>query len=202
MFEDDWRWGFDPVPTPVIRLDEENDWATLLSSSGTPSYVSVSKILLRIAADLYYQSAVLGCEPQRMGNSPEDDLNDLYRSYKILPSYSLRKSDVWEKAAGENHDALAQYYLGLCYLYGWGCTQNAEESEKWLRLAAEQGLDKAEAKLRRCNDRGWGLRENAYKEYRKRNKSERKRDFWQAKIIGLCLGLIIFFTIKAFKRAK
>ena len=198
MFEDDWRWGFDPVPTPVIRLYE----ATLLSSSNTPRYESASRLLLRIAADLYYQSAVLGCEPQGIGKSPKDGLNDLYRSYKILPSYALRKSDVWEKAAGENHDALAQYYLGLCYLDGWGCTRNAEEAEKWLRLAAAQGLDKAEAKIRMCNVRGWGAREQAFNEYRERKRSERKGDFLLAKIIGLCLGLIIFFTIKAFKRAK
>ena len=201
MFEDDWRWGFDPVPTPVIRLYEENDWATLLSSSNTPSYESASKLLLRIAADLYYQSAVLGCEPQRMGKSPKTGLNDLYRSYKILPSYALRKSDVWEKAAGENHDALAQYYLGLCYLDGWGCDRNAEEAEKWLRLAAAQGLDKAEAKIRICNVRGWGAREQAFNEYRERRETERKKSKWLAKIIGLCLGLIIYGVILCFKRA-
>ena len=64
------------------------------------------------------------------------------------------------KLAAEQGDAVAQYNLGNCYLYGEGVEKNYEEAVKWYRLAAEQGDAFAQNKLGVCYEKGTGVEQN------------------------------------------
>ncbi len=62
-------------------------------------------------------------------------------------SYGARKDFVeaaglFTKAAKDDH-VLAQYYLGLCYLYGRGVKQSNSEAYSWFRKAAREYHDGA-----------------------------------------------------------
>lgn len=49
----------------------------------------------------------------------------------------------------EGGDAEAQYYLGLCYLYGNGVPKDKKEAAKWYARAAEQGDEPAKKALQK-----------------------------------------------------
>lgn len=54
----------------------------------------------------------------------------------------------WFRAAAEQGDAEAQYYIGLCYKNGEGVTAVPEEARWWFRTAADQGYGRAAEELR------------------------------------------------------
>ncbi len=64
--------------------------------------------------------------------------------------YKARKYDQAVKMfrfSAEQGYAPAQYYLGICYDYGRGISENKVEAVKWYRLAAEQDFTKAQFSL-------------------------------------------------------
>ena len=44
-------------------------------------------------------------------------------------------------------NAEAQYCLGMCYFYGWGCQKNIEKAKEWLKKSTDQRDKKAEKAL-------------------------------------------------------
>lgn len=50
--------------------------------------------------------------------------------------------------AADQGDARAQCYLGICYEYGEGVTQNKTEAARLFRLAAAQGDENAKKALK------------------------------------------------------
>ncbi len=66
----------------------------------------------------------------------------------------------WYRKAAEQGHAEAQYWLGVCYRWGWGIDEDKVEAVKWDRKAAEQGYDKAQYTLGDCYYNGWGVYEN------------------------------------------
>lgn len=45
----------------------------------------------------------------------------------------------WLRLAADSGDSNAQFYLGLCYVMGYGVEEDEEKAIKWLRRAAESG---------------------------------------------------------------
>ncbi len=78
-------------------------------------------------------------------------------------------STMMAQAAVQDH-ADAQFYLGFCYLKGWGVKQDLREATQWCRKAAMQGCDDAQYVLGSSYEYGVGVEENvveAIKWYRK-----------------------------------
>ncbi len=157
-YSERWRWTQEPVPMPLPLSEEDRKYRHGVSDfvaqmGGT---YSLAQQFYQLAADWYYRAAVQGYTAKENEVSPESALNTLSMmkvgvfKVGILPSLALRKSDSWEKAARENNDALAQYYLGKCCLHGWGCVKNKEEAVRWLKQSAEQGVAKAQYELAMC----------------------------------------------------
>ncbi|MFA6715457.1 MAG: SEL1-like repeat protein [Victivallaceae bacterium] len=56
----------------------------------------------------------------------------------------------WFKEAARQEHVLAQYYLGLCYLYGRGTSQDNSKAWKWLLHASKYFYDEAEVMAAQC----------------------------------------------------
>ena len=54
--------------------------------------------------------------------------------------------------------AVAQYNLGVCFIYGRGVTQDYKEAVKWFRLSADQGNADAQFNLGLMYDKGCAFR--------------------------------------------
>lgn len=55
--------------------------------------------------------------------------------------------DWFKQAAEENEEAEAQYYVGYCYLEGFGVDKDEEEAAEWFEKAADQGYVTAQVTL-------------------------------------------------------
>ena len=64
------------------------------------------------------------------------------------------------RKAADQHDAAAQFNLGVCYRLGHGVEQSHSEALKWYHKAAEQGDPNAESNLGFCYVRGLGVEKN------------------------------------------
>ncbi len=62
-------------------------------------------------------------------------------------SQSKRKSAKWCKKAAEQGDSMAQYEIGIFYLYGFGMNQNFSKATNWFQAAKKQGYNPAERAL-------------------------------------------------------
>ena len=56
----------------------------------------------------------------------------------------------WFKKAAMDEHVFAQYYLGLCYLYGRGTEQNDSSAWKWISRSADYFYDKAQVLAAQC----------------------------------------------------
>ena len=56
----------------------------------------------------------------------------------------------WFKKAAMKEHVFAQYYVGLCHLYGWGTEQNNLLGWKWLKRSSKYFYDKAEVAAAQC----------------------------------------------------
>ncbi|MBP5455902.1 MAG: leucine-rich repeat protein [Paludibacteraceae bacterium] len=68
-----------------------------------------------------------------------------------------------KKAALENDDAEALYYLGVAYQNGQGVFSDAEEAAKWIKRSAEKGYVHAQLMLGYLYMQGEGIEENKNK---------------------------------------
>jgi len=64
------------------------------------------------------------------------------------------------KELADQGDAVAQYYLGYCYRWGNGVSNDNAEAVKWFRKSAEQGYRPAQIQLVKCFMHGEGVLEN------------------------------------------
>ena len=78
---------------------------------------------------------------------------------KVWISNNCRQIKSWQKAAQAN-DPRGQYFLGLCYAFGYNLKQNYNDAFRWYRLAAEQGYANAQNQLGDCYDTGEGVAED------------------------------------------
>ena len=62
--------------------------------------------------------------------------------------------------AAEQGDAIAQYYLGVCYLTAKSVEQNHEEAARWFTKSAEQGVAGAQYYLGALYHWGQGVEQN------------------------------------------
>ena len=69
-----------------------------------------------------------------------------YYITKVYEPDKKKGIQILETCAAKK-DALAQYYLGLCYMTGDGVKKNKLYGESLIRLAAEQGIEQAKRKL-------------------------------------------------------
>jgi TPR repeat protein len=65
----------------------------------------------------------------------------------------------WHKAA-KQHEAYAQFNLGLCHLYGLGVEKDEAEAVMWFRKAAEQNYAEAQCNLSVCYHVGHGIKKD------------------------------------------
>ena len=66
----------------------------------------------------------------------------LYQEGLGVPQNS-RNAILWFLRGALYNDALAQYYLGICYSIGFGVKANQVEAYKWLNISASKGNAKA-----------------------------------------------------------
>jgi TPR repeat protein len=102
-------------------------------------------LLDRIASELYPQGQTnnLGVAAAQQTNSASSVTNN-------EPIAEL-------KAKAEKGDAIAEYYLGVCYRDGQGVAKDQVEEVKWYRRAAEQGNAMAQYNLGVCYHDGEGV---------------------------------------------
>ena len=62
----------------------------------------------------------------------------------------------WYRKAADQGNALAQYFLGVCYADGKGVAKDDVESVKWFRKAADQGDASCQYILGHCYANGKG----------------------------------------------
>jgi TPR repeat protein len=53
----------------------------------------------------------------------------------------------WYRKAAERNHAKAQYFLGVCYLNGWGAAEDEMEGIRWFHKSAESGHTDAQRQL-------------------------------------------------------
>jgi TPR repeat protein len=64
----------------------------------------------------------------------------------------FKNAAFWAKKAAENGDVLAQYNLGIYYLYGKGVPKNSQTARSYFTMAAEQGDEDAIQILENWNE--------------------------------------------------
>ena len=69
------------------------------------------------------------------------------------------------KAKAETGDRVAQYNLGLCYIFGDGVAKDQVQAVSWYRKAAEQGLAYAQFILGNCYANGEGVAKDEIEAY-------------------------------------
>ncbi len=76
--------------------------------------------------------------------------------------YLFRKPVAEVKAAAEQGEAEAQYYLGERYVMGYGVRQDYDEALKWYEKAAKQGFALAQFELGLIYNEGKGVQQNKW----------------------------------------
>jgi TPR repeat protein len=69
----------------------------------------------------------------------------------------LVEAAQWLRKAAEQNYAVAQYYLGSCYIIGQGVAKDEVEAVKWYRKAAEQNDANGQYNLGVCYANGLGV---------------------------------------------
>ncbi len=91
----------------------------------------------------------------------KDNLKELFEKGKALYDKTNYAAAVpLFKQAAEQGNTKAQHYLGYCYYYGRGVTEDNKEAVKWFRQAAEQGHAEAQYYLGWCYFSGLGVTED------------------------------------------
>ena len=79
-------------------------------------------------------------------NSPQNKYL-LANMYEVAKKYS--EAAEWYRAAADQGNAMAQYSLGVMYVYGMGVDGGLSVAVEWYRKAAEQGHEKAKEALKK-----------------------------------------------------
>ncbi len=143
-----------------------------------------SMIWFKKAAEQGYVPAMIEvAESYRDGFSVREDMEQAARYYKMVPlgdypfietrelmnigdnfNYGLdqmpkdhEEAIKWYTMASVRGCAEADYELGLCHLYSWGCEENDRKALRFLKRAAKAGCKDALGAISQCYWWAWGV---------------------------------------------
>lgn len=100
---------------------------------------------------------------------------------------SIESFNYMGKAASKNIP-VAQFYLGECYLYGYGIEANKDEGFKWIKKAADNGYVRAYSALGMCYQNGTGTEKNIEKAMEYFSKGAKVNDTGAMLMLGYNYG--------------
>ena len=117
---------------------------------------------INVALKKYVASALKGVTPIEVDTTLSSDaLNKKGTDFYNNKDYNSAVQYFF--AAAEKGYSTAQDWMGYCYEYGYGVTQNYAEAVKWYRKAADQGSSYSANRLAECYYYGRGV-EKSYGE--------------------------------------
>ena len=117
---------------------------------------------INVALKKYVASALKGVTPIEVDTTlSADALNKKGTDFYNNKDYNSAVQYFF--AAAEKGYSTAQDWMGYCYEYGYGVTQNYAEAVKWYRKAADQGSSYSANRLAECYYYGRGV-EKSYGE--------------------------------------
>lgn len=78
-------------------------------------------------------------------------LGKFYLSGTEILEKDYKKALTWFYEAAKQDDASAQYYLGICFFYGYGVQSDPKKAAFWLDLASQKGYVHAKTFMQRNN---------------------------------------------------
>ena len=97
--------------------------------------------------DVYHSYKDSGTENKIISTAHEETKASVENAIRLYEKKKYNEAvKIFTYLANKN-DVKAQYYLGHCYLNGYGVKQDKHEAARWYRKAAEQGYDKAQNDL-------------------------------------------------------
>ncbi len=118
----------------------------------------------------------------------EYDFSDIDKASKAYKVGNFREAAKWYRKAAERGMPMAQYELGILYMFGEGVPQDYKESISWHRKAAGQGMAVAQYELGSIYYRGSGVTQD-YSEAKKWFQMAAEKGHEQAQY---CLGVMYF----------
>ena len=71
-------------------------------------------------------------------------MSDINNWYSLWNKYYNEKNDaeaaIWYRKSAEQGDALAQCFIGICYIEGCGVERDINAAKYWLNKSAAQGV--------------------------------------------------------------
>ncbi len=81
-------------------------------------------------------------------------------AYQACKSGNDSEALEYGKLGAVQKDIQAMVYLGDCFMYGYGVSQDYEEAVSYFQTAAEQNYGYAQYQLAQCYQNGWGVTKN------------------------------------------
>lgn len=115
------------------------------------SWLVMIPLLLLLLGGMYW-GIFKGAENGDAGS--QRMLADFYASGLGPIKADKKKAVYWYSKAAEQGDAEAQFYLGICYLNGFGVNKDQKQAVMWWEKAAAQGSAEARDALYEINVNG------------------------------------------------
>ena len=179
-----------------LRLDKGGDW-------------KISVLSLRLDTLLNDIDTTQATSPQTIKKDYKFEPNTCYALSKVLTNRengsamyvygaclhdggyckkdSIESFNYMGKAASKNIP-VAQFYLGECYLYGYGIEANKDEGFKWIKKAADNGYVRAYSALGMCYQNGTGTEKNIEKAMEYFSKGAKVNDTGAMLMLGYNYG--------------